>query len=74
MGTKKAKKAKGQVSDVIFKTYGLGVNTNRDAWAYNYNRNTLVDNMSRMIDTYNEEVFRWERRANRDANVDEFRD
>ena len=72
MGTKKAKKAKGQVSDVIFKTYGLGVNTNRDAWAYNYNRNTLVDNMSRMIDTYNEEVFRWERRANRDANVDEF--
>ena len=72
MGTKKAKKAKGQVSDVIFKTYGLGVNTNRDAWAYNYNRNTLVDNMSRIIDTYNEEVFRWERRANRDANVDEF--
>ena len=72
MGTKKAKKAKGQVSDVIFKTYGLGVNTNRDVWAYNYNRNTLVDNMSRMIDTYNEEVFRWERRANRDANVDEF--
>ena len=25
-----------------------------------------------MIDTYNEQVFKWERRADRDANVDDF--
>ena len=58
--------------DVIFKTYSLGVSTNRDAWVRNFNRNTLAANMSRMIDTYNEQVFYWERRENRDANIDDF--
>ena len=68
MGTKEAKTAKGEVVDVIFKTYSNGVKTNRDAWAYNFNRNTLAENMSGMIDTYNEQVFKWERRENRSAN------
>ena len=72
IGTKEAKVARGEATDVIFKTYSLGVRTNRDAWAYNYNRNTLVDNMSRMIDTYNEQVLMWERRSNLDANIDDF--
>ena len=46
--------------------------TSRDAWARNFNRNTLAENMSRMIDTYNEQVFKWEHRGDRDANVDDF--
>ena len=46
MGTKAAKAAKGGVVEVIFKTYSLGVSTNRDAWAYNFNRNTLAENIS----------------------------
>ena len=72
MGTKKTKAAKGEVVDVIFKIYSCGVVTCRDAWAYNFNRNTLSENMSGMIDTYNEQMFKWAQRANRDANVDEF--
>ena len=72
MGTKKAKAAKGEAVGVIFQTYSNGVKTNRDAWVYNFNRNTLAENMDRIIDTYNEQVFKWERRANRDANVDDF--
>ena len=72
MGTKEAKATKGETVDVIFKTYSLGVSTNRDAWARNFNRKTLAENMSNMIDTYNEQVFRWERRENRDSNVDDF--
>ena len=72
MGTKKAKKAKGEVIDAIFQTYSNGVKTNRDAWVYNFNSNALAENMSGMIDTYNEQVFKWAQRANRDANVDEF--
>ena len=60
--------------DVIFKTYSLGINTNRDVWAYNFNRNTLAENISGMIETYNEQVFKRERQANRDANVDDFVD
>ena len=71
MGTKEAKAAKGEAVDVIFKSYSLGVSTNRDAWVYNFNRNALAENMSGMIDTYNEQVFKWER-GDRDANVDDF--
>ena len=72
MGTKEAKAAKGEAVDVIFKSYSLGVSTNRDAWVYNFNRNILADNMNRLIGTYNAEVDRWKRRENRDANVDDF--
>ena len=72
MGTKEAKAAKGEAVDVIFKSYSLGVSTNRDAWVYNFNRNILVDNMNRLIGTYNAEVDRWKHRENRDANVDDF--
>ena len=72
IGTREARDAKGEVQGVIFKAYSLGVGTNRDAWVYNFNRNALAENMSGMIDTYNEQVFKWERRANSDANVDDF--
>ena len=72
MGTKEAKAAKGEVVDVICKVYSLGIGTNRDAWAYNFNRSTLTANMERMIDCYNEQVFKWERRVDQGANVDEF--
>ena len=72
MGTKEAKAARGKAADVIFKTYSNGVKTNRDAWAYNFNRDMLVENMDGMIDTYNGQVFKWEHRENRDANVDAF--
>ena len=72
MGTKEAKAAKGEAVDVIFKTYSNGVKTNRDVWAYNFNRNALAGNMSGMIDIYNAEVDRWKRRENQDANIDDF--
>ena len=57
---------------MIFKTYSSGVNTSRDAWVYNFNQNILTENMKRMIDFYNDQVFRWEQREERDANVDDF--
>ena len=72
IGSKKSKTEKGEVIDVIFKLYSPGVNTARDAWVYNFNRDALAGNMERMTDNYNEQVFKWERRANRDANVDDF--
>ncbi len=72
MGTMEAKKAKGEAVDVIFQIYSNGVKTNRDAWAYNFNRNALAENMRGMIETYNEQVIKWERRAIRDMNVDDF--
>ena len=45
IGRKEAKAIKGTAVDVIFKTYSNGVKTNRDAWVYNFNRNTLTENI-----------------------------
>ena len=73
MGTKVAKAAKGEAVDVIFKTYSRGVLTCRDAWAYNFNRTALTDNIQRMSETYNTEVDRWKRQENqKTTNVDDF--
>ena len=72
MGTKQAKAAKGEAVGVIFQTYSNGVKTNRDVWAYNFNRNTLTENMKGMIEAYNAEVDRWKRHGNRDANINDF--
>ncbi len=72
MGTKEAKAEKTVASDVIFKTYSRGVVTCRDAWTFNFNQKVLNENMQQMIQTYNEQVFKWEQRKNREANVDNF--
>ena len=72
LGSREAKAAKGEAADVIFKVYSRGVSTGRDAWAYNFDRNVLSENMIRTIETYNEQVFKWERLGNKGVNVDEF--
>ena len=72
IGTQEGKAEQSEGRDVIFQTYSNGVKTNRDAWAYNFNRNVLAENISGMIDTYNAEVDRWKRRVNWDENVDDF--
>ena len=72
MGTKEAKRKKSDATGVIFKTYSLGISTNRDAWVSNFNQNVLTNNMNEMIETYNDQVFKWERQVDRNANVDDF--
>ena len=72
LGTKKAKAGKGEAVDVLFKSYSRGVVTCRDAWAYNFNRNVLTENMERMIRHYNAEVDRWKRQENYDVNINDF--
>ena len=72
MGTKAAKAAKGAAEGTIFKTYGLGVSTNRDAWAYDFSPEKLTENMTRMIEFYNAETSRWERRTDRQISVNDF--
>ena len=59
MGTKEAKAVKGTADNVIFKTYSNGVKTNRDAWGYNFNKNTLTENIQRMMEFYNAQVLKW---------------
>ena len=72
MGTKAAKAAKGEPEGTIFKTYSLGVSTSRDAWVYHFSQEQLVENMTRMIEFYNAETSRWERRTDRQISVNDF--
>ena len=39
----------------IFTSYTAGLQTNRDAWVYNFSLLTLRDSAQRLIETYNEE-------------------
>ena len=69
IGTQAVKRAKGEVIGAMFHNFSNGVNTARDAWACNFNRDTLAENMRRMSDVYNEHVIKW--RALEDkSNVD----
>lgn len=54
LGEKKIKTLK------IFENYSQGVLTARDAWCYNPSKSKLTENMSRMIEFYNQEVKRFE--------------
>ena len=72
IGTKEAKAMKGEIVDVIFHKFSTGIVTARDAWAYNFNRNVLTQNMSLTIDAYNAEVDRWKRQGNQAENLDDF--
>ncbi len=72
MGNKSAKSSTGDGEGTLFKTYSLGVVTNRDSWAYNFNPNTLTKNMWAMMETYNGQVSKWEQRSDRNINVNDF--
>ncbi|WP_375651102.1 DEAD/DEAH box helicase [Bartonella sp. OT172YNZD] len=50
---------KGKNKKKLFETFSCGIQTNRDAWAYNSNREILAKNMSYMIAFYNSEVERF---------------
>ena len=71
MGGKEAKTAKSDDVETIFKIYSLGLNTNRDNWAYNFDKNYLSKKITETIDVYNSEIDRW-RRAKKPKNIDDF--
>ena len=73
MGTKAAKAAKSEGAGTLFKTYVLGVSTNRDAWAYNFQPRALEENMQRTIRAYNLCVLEWQETQKQSGiTVDEF--
>jgi predicted helicase len=58
------------VHNTVFKTFSLGVATNRDEWVYNFNANKLQERMEDFIAIYNEEAKRYIK--TKPANIDEF--
>ena len=75
MGNKIAKASEDDVEGTLFKTYSLGVSTNRDAWVYNFNRISLTENVQRMIKSYNAQTLEWMGTKNKSGvNLDDFVD
>ncbi|MCK4560776.1 MAG: hypothetical protein KAV45_13405 [Calditrichia bacterium] len=56
IGTKISKAGK---ENSIFRIYGRGVATARDAWMYNFSRENLTRNIQEMIRVYNKHVQTW---------------
>ncbi len=60
-------------SQALFGMFSLGVNTNRDAWAYNFDRELLCKNMQATISAYDRQVLEWNAHKKKgDADVDDF--
>ena len=75
MGSKEAKAGKGKTEGTLFKTYSLGVSTNRDAWVYNFDRNILTENIQSMIKFYNSQTLEWVGTKSKSGmNLDDFVD
>jgi predicted helicase len=77
MGSKEARAirlntAEAAMVKTIFKTYSLGVRTNRDDWAYNFDQEALKRNILRFAETYNAEADRWHRRGSETTSVNDF--
>ena len=45
-----------ETSPAIFRQYSLGLGTNRDVWCYNFSPDALTHNITRFINTYNEQI------------------
>ena len=50
------KESKGKEGKAIFRIFSMGIQTTRDSWDYNFSRNILIENINRMIRTYNKFV------------------
>jgi predicted helicase len=55
----------------IFRTYSLGVSTNRDSVVYEFNPKRLAARVERFADDYNAELSRWQKKG-RPQDVDNF--
>ncbi len=72
MGSKHSKYGALGASSTIFKTYSLGVSTNRDQWVYAFSEEQLTKRVHTFIDSYNQQVFRWQQKKQKSSSIDEF--
>jgi len=72
LGTKLAKSSKAKGLSAIFKSYSLGVATNRDEWVYDFSREGLSQKIKKFVKNYNYEVFRLSQEATPPTDLDGF--
>ena len=68
----KAKNRKTAAVNVIFHTFGMGFQTSRDAWLYNFQKDALIQNVKRTSDFYNTHVLKWKGMPPSSRDVDSF--
>ncbi|MBD2480668.1 type ISP restriction/modification enzyme [Planktothrix sp. FACHB-1365] len=68
----KETKDKSINESAIFRNYSSGVQTNRDVWVYNFNKNLLVENIKLTIENYNHQVYQWKTKRTPKDTVDSF--
>ena len=56
----------------IFRTVSYGVQTNRDDWVCNFNREALETSVRTLIETYNSERERWHNKKRKKEQLDSF--
>jgi predicted helicase len=56
----------------IFTNYSRGAETTRDNWVYNYDRDKTIKNVELFINTYNEQVYRWQTQRKLGDTLDSF--
>jgi len=69
IGSKDAKA--GTTVATIFRTYSMGISTNRDAVAYDFDAKRLADRVEQFADDYNAELNRWQKKG-RPKDIDNF--
>jgi predicted helicase len=72
MGTKETKSLDSLEARAIFRTYSLGVSTNRDSVVYDFNLEQLKKRVDDFCDHYNGEVVRFQQKRPEPSALDEF--
>lgn len=72
VGSKETKALDSLDAHAIFRTYSLGITTNRDEWLYDFESERLDKKVERLLGNFNLELTRWRNRKDRDALVDDF--
>jgi len=71
LGLKAAKSSKQTDVQAIFRTFSLGVSTNRDSVVYNFAQQLLQSRIEQFCDEYNTEVYRYSQKA-KPKDIDSF--
>ena len=72
MGTRETKSKRGLDTQSIFKSFSLGVGTNRDQWVYDFSAGSLSQKVGRFVKNYNYEVFRLSQESPEPVSMDDF--
>ena len=72
MGTRETKSKRGLDAQSIFKSFSLGVGTNRDQWVYDFSAKSLAQKVGRFVKNYNYEVFRLSQESPEPVSMDDF--